>query len=183
MGEEMPTKESSLKNPRSKFLQQNQQNEAQNATPERKLVITSEEWCQMSDYSNTMVASMKLPPLIPSWINDGLVIVPTLSEYGEKAQYQLEVFSDHPLQVEPIAEEKARTLAGEWTEGTAGGSHMSKTYKKNPRFHLRLLGSSRTKVKITLSRPTAEWKDQVRKDTVGCMLGFYLVPGPTPDRR
>ena len=118
---------------RSKFLQQNQQNEAQNATPERKLVITSEEWCQMSDYSNTMVASMKLPPLIPSWINDGLVIVPTLSEYGEKAQYQLEVFSDHPLQVEPIAEEKARTLAGEWTEGTAGGSHMSKTYKKNPR--------------------------------------------------
>ena len=38
-------------------------------------------------------------------------------------------------------------------------------------------------MKITLSRPTAEWKDQMRKDTVGCMLGFYLVPGPTPDRR
>ena len=117
---------------RSKFLQQNQQSEAENATPARKLAI-SDEWCQMSDYSNTMVASMKLPPLLPSWINDGLVLVPTLSEYAAKGQYQLEVHSDSPLVVEPTPEAKACTLAGEWVEATAGGSHMAKTYKKNPR--------------------------------------------------
>ena len=87
----------------------------------------------MSDYSNTMVASMKLPPLLPSWINDGLVLVPTLSEYAAKGQYQLEVHSDSPLVVEPTPEAKACTLAGEWVEATAGGSHMAKTYKKNPR--------------------------------------------------
>ena len=48
------------------------------------------------------------------------------------------------------------------------------------RYHLRLLGQARTKVKITLSRPAGDWKEQMRKDTVGCMLGFYLVPGPSP---
>ena len=51
------------------------------------------------------------------------------------------------------------------------------------RYHLRLLGPARTKVKITLSRPAGDWKEQMRKDTVGCMLGFYVVPGPSPDRR
>jgi hypothetical protein len=163
--------------------------------PERKMVVSSKEWHLTSDYSNRAVAMLKLPTLSPSFCPDGLVVVPTLSEVGCRGSFSVEVLSDCPgLKLEPMPAGRATVLSGQWSGGdngggggngsTAGGNHMHRaTWKKNPHFHLRLLSlSGRTKVKITLSRPAAAWKQQTSKDSLGCMLGFYVCKGPVPVR-
>ena len=183
LGEEMPTKESSLKNPRSHFLQQNQ-DASEVEMPDRKMVIDAKEWYQTTDYKRSDVAMLMLPNVSVNSAPHGLLLIPTLSEIGAKGQFVLEVHSDYPVVVESLPDTKSRTLAGEWTESNSGGSHMHQCWKKNPLYHLRLLGNKRSKVKISLSRPAgnASWKAQTGKDSVGSMIGFYLVQGPAPAR-
>ena len=96
-------------------------------------------------------------------------------------------------------------IAGEWSEATAGGSHLnSLTFKKNPKFVLKLRrygqgrkssldgrerdrdqrhsisgmddmnSSDPMKTRITVSRVGTNWKSLMKKDTVGCMIGFYI---------
>ena len=94
----------------------------------------------------------------------------------------LEVHSDHDVKVEEMPESTSKTVAGEWLDPTAGGSHLHvQTFKKNPRYALKFLAPHRAKVRISLSRPEDEWKNKCTKDMVGCMLGFYLFHGPNPD--
>ena len=122
----------------------------------------------------------------------------------------LEVHSDQPTHLVALPDNKSRTVAGDWGEGSSGGSHMHPSWKKNPRYHLRcvdlfelsnrviivtiecemtwlppyprLLGDQTQNVKITLSRPDVTWNGQLLKDSIGSMMGFYVVQGPRAAR-
>jgi Calpain large subunit, domain III len=115
----------------------------------------------------------------------------------------MEVFSSEPVKLNQLSESNSRIIAGEWTETTAGGSHLNTlSFKKNPRFTLKLrkFGQGRrssmdsrsdrspyhpppvvdlnpqepVKCRITVTRVGLNWKAAMKKDTVGCMVGFYL---------
>ena len=154
---------------------------------ERKVVVSAHEWHLSTDYGNRAVASLRLPPLTASFCPDGLVVVPSLAAGGAAGQFRLEVHSDCAgLRLEPLADGRAKTLAAEWGPQTAGGSHMHRaSWKKNPRFHLKLLpppGTGSARVKVTLSRPPGPWRPQLAKDQLGCMLGVYICKGPVAVR-
>jgi len=102
---------------------------------------------------------------------------------GTPGTFSLEVHSDTPgLRLDAMPAGRSKTIAGEWIQATAGGSHINTgTWKRNPRFHLKVLGG-RTKLKITLTRPASVWKSQVNKDSLGCMIGFYVCKGPITNR-
>ncbi|CAN0583706.1 unnamed protein product, partial [Ectocarpus sp. 12 AP-2014] len=86
------------------------------------------------------------------------------------------------LKVEELPETTSRTIAAEWGTQTAGGSHIHPDWKKNPCFHLKLRTTGPTKVRISLSRPEKDWKNKCIRDSVGCMMGFYLMSGSKPNR-
>jgi len=198
LGEPLPTKESSLKHKSHAQVLMEERAPSLEASPEgggasvpgelpreRKMTVSAKEWHLGSDYSNRAVATLSLPPLTRSFAPDGLVVVPSLSSSGEIGRFSLEVHSDCPgIRIEPLAEGRAKTISSAWTKESAGGNHMQKqTWKKNPKFHLRLAaGVERATVKVTLSRPTGPWKPNVTKDSLGCMLGLYLCKGPNAQR-
>ena len=121
---------------------------------------------------------------------------------GVKGHFEMEVFSSEPVKLNQLSESNSRIIAGEWTETTAGGSHLNTlSFKKNPRFTLKLrkAGQGRrssmdsrsdrspynpppvdlnpqepVKTRITVTRVGLNWKAAMKKDTVGCMVGFYL---------
>ena len=120
---------------------------------------------------------MLLPGLVRARFPNGLVISPCLSDAGAAGSYVLEVHSDSPVTLQDVSESKSKTLAGEWVEQNAGGSHLHASCKQNPKYKLAFepgATSSKAKVKIVLSRPENEWKSS---DTVGAMMGFYLNKG------
>ena len=70
-------------------------------------------------------------------------------------------------------------LPGEWTDTSAQGCHLNgPNWKRNPRYQLRLESDRPSvKCKITLTRPEDLWKGPCGKDSVGNMMGFYLMSG------
>jgi len=191
LGEKLPSKESSLRH--APLLQQLAEANAAAGDPghgarlplERKSVMSAQEWHLMTDFGNRVVCALKLPPLSASFCPDGLLVVPSLAEAGSEGRFSVEVFSDcEGLRLEPLPDGRAKALSASWDEPSAGGNHMQRgTWKKNPRFHLKLHGADGpVRVKITLSRPPGPWKALVAKDSLGCMLGFYVCRGPNPAR-
>jgi hypothetical protein len=67
---------------------------------------------------------------------------------------------------------------GDWSDTTAGGSHLTPTWKKNPKYILKFHYPVNTidpcRIRITLAKYGPHWKNMVKKDTVGCMIGFYI---------
>jgi hypothetical protein len=87
-------------------------------------------------------------------------------------QYVLELHADGPTRIEAISPTKSKTLAGEWTQRNAGGSHLQPSWSTNPVYRLRFADpTARPRVRIDLTRPPEHWK---AKDMVGAMMGFYL---------
>lgn len=37
-------------------------------------------------------------------------------------------------------------------------------------------------MRISVSRPEKDWKNKCIRDSVGCMMGFYLMAGSKPNR-
>ena len=99
---------------------------------------------------------------------------------GAKAGFELEVYSSEKVTLTSLPEAYTRSLAGEWNEHSAGGSHICVSWKKNPKFILRFHNPVTTEApvrcRITLARIGANnhWYLMSRKDTVGCMIGFYI---------
>jgi len=181
LGETLPSKESSLRSASSRpHAVQNQETVPE--MPARQLVVSADEWSQSSDYGDKEVATTLLENLNPEWMQHGLLIVPTLSKDGRGGNFTLEAHSDVPVLMEELPESRSMTVAGEWVEGNAVGSHLYPDWKRNPKYQLRLLSDRPAKIKITVTRPDAVWKAQCRKDTVGCMMGFYLMAGAKPNR-
>jgi hypothetical protein len=99
-----------------------------------------------------------------------------MSERGLKGGFTLEVHTDYPVKVEELPEATSKTLSGEWGDGTSGGNHLNGAdWKKNPKYLLNLNNSDDSNVKITLSRNGKSWAKDCTKDSIGCMIGFYIM--------
>mgnify|MGYP006079190507 CR=1 FL=1 len=131
-----------------------------------------------TSYSAKGEAAVYYPRLPRSWMGNGLIVVPSLSEKGVKGSYELFVNSSEPVKIKQLPDSYYRSIAGEWTESTAGGNHLSALWKKNPRYVLKFRnankGSAPARMRIVLSKHGDRWARMNRKDTVGCMVGFYI---------
>jgi hypothetical protein len=145
----------------------------------RKLHADSAGYNMITSFSSKHEASVFYPKLPRAWLPDGFIVVPCMSERGIRCDYELEVYSSEPYTVNMLPETFSRSIAGEWTEPTAGGSHIfPATWKKNPKYSLRFHNPVSTdgpaRFRITLARHGPNWKAACKKDTVGNMIGFYI---------
>jgi hypothetical protein len=119
-------------------------------------------------------------PKVPrSWIPNGLLIVPCLGEKNVKGSFDLEIYASEKIYLNPLPETYSRTIAGDWVDNACGGSHLNPvTWKKNPKFTLKFHYPVHTEepahVRLTLARVGTNWRSMSRRDTVGCMIGFYI---------
>jgi hypothetical protein len=102
-GEPVKTKESSLKTGKAGGTGTQpgataKPEEAQEE-PIRKLQVSTNEFCQQSDYSSDKEATTLLVNITQEWAANGILVVPSLSAHGEQGSYRLEVHSDHELDV------------------------------------------------------------------------------------
>lgn len=145
----------------------------------RKLTIDESSYHLASTFSSKMETCVYFPKLPRAWVPNGLLIVPSLSEKGVKGAFDLEVYCSERVYLNQLPETYSRTIAGEWTEQNSGGSHLShQTWKKNPKFTLKFHYPVNTedpcRVRITLARHGPLWRTMSKRDTVGCMIGFYI---------
>ncbi|GMI02847.1 hypothetical protein TrLO_g14068 [Triparma laevis f. longispina] len=205
LGVRLPTKESSLKAQRRKMAAAQKAAEegdedgdeihdslgtgptdnktvSTGSITDRKMTINKEEWSISTDYTSKDVTSIFMKKVDVETLSDGLLIVPTLSEKGAKGGFTLEIHTDYPVKVNELPEARSKTLTGEWTETTAGGSHLNPDWKKNPKYQLKLHSSEAANVKIMLSRNESSWSKECTKDSIGAMMGFYIMLGDKPNR-
>ena len=191
-GEIMATKESTLKrgestrNSTGQFPPSSAPAATQNMTGAqkedlktilRKTTMDKETFFVETTCTSKNETTVFFPKLPRSWMPHGVIIVPFLSEKNVKANYELEIYCSETFKLTHIPDSYSRCLAGEWKEGSAGGSHLLPTWKKNPRYNLKIRNSSygaATNVRISLCRFGNKWRAQCKKDTVGCMIGFYV---------
>ena len=115
------------------------------------------------------------------------LVVPSLSEQDIPGKFDLTIFSSSQVQMVKLEDSKNVAHAAEWNEeaGTAGGCHLyDKKFEKNnqictwinnPQFLLQFPEQIPVKCKITLNRPEKIWKKRLAKNTVGCMMGIYVL--------
>lgn len=152
----------------------------------RKLSIDPLYFSEITTYSHRTEACMYFPRVPRSWMPDGLLIIPSLSEKGARGSFDLEVYASKPTVLQQIKDQRCKSVAGDWVEGLAGGSHVCPTWKRNPRYDLSLkyplnrgatAGSSNTKscaVRISLTKSGSSWRSMCRSEAVACMIGFYV---------
>lgn len=178
LGQFIASKPSSLKKKKIVSEDQNPSASESGKTILRKISLPSDSYCQMSSFTNKLDACLYYPRLPRSWIGNGLIIVPCMSEKGLKGQYDLEVYSSEPVILKMLPDSYSRSIAGEWSPPQDGGNHLSPRWKQNPKYSLKFRNSSKgnppARVRITLSKHGDRWDKMSRKDTVGCMIGFYI---------
>jgi hypothetical protein len=144
----------------------------------RKISVGSEPYYLCTSFTSKSEAVIYYPKMPRAWAPNGLIIVPCLNEKGIKGSFDVEVFSSEPVNLNQLPDAVSRSVAGEWTEATAGGNHLAATWKKNPKFVLKIRNPSRSTapvpMRISLARVGSNWRAMHRKDTVGCMIGFYI---------
>lgn len=181
LGEPIPSKMSSLK--KNQDLEADELiHRAAHETPKtilRKLSVEPSSYHLSTSFTSKQEACVFFPKLPRSWIPNGLMVVPCLSEKSVKGGFELEVFCSETVYVNPLPETYSRTVAGDWAEASAGGSRLfPSSFKKNPkftlRFHYPVNSEEPARVRITVARHGANWKAMCKKDTVGCMIGFYI---------
>lgn len=150
----------------------------------RKLSLDPLFFSETTTYTHKHEACMYFPRVPRSWMPEGLLVIPSLSEKGARGTFDLEVFSSKPIVLQQIKDQRCKSLAGDWVEGAAGGSHICSSWKRNPRFELSLKyplnrGSSggppkSCPVRIALSKAGSTWRSMSKADAVACMIGFYV---------
>lgn len=157
----------------------------------KKITLNPLYFYSVTTFCNKIESSIYLPTIPFSWIPDGLIIVPCLSEKHMRGSYELEVYSNIQVTLTQLPDTKSKSIAGEWSDGLCGGSHLCPaTTKKNPRFELIIKQAPGNKmnmpqsqlqqqmnkcnIRITLSKCGKIWKTLSRHDAVGCMIGFYI---------
>jgi len=146
MGELLPNKESSLKKKPTLTEESAAPTKGETGkTVLRKVAITPETYYVQSTFSNKTEATIYFPKIPRAWMPNGLIIVPCLTDKNVKGTYELEIYASETVLLNQLPDPYSRTIAGEWVEASAGGSHLSAT-----------------------------WKTGCKKDTLGCMIGFYI---------
>jgi len=148
--------------------------------PVRKMQVLPTDWVRESSYANEEVACLFLS-LTPQ--QGPIVIIPSLSEENIGGHFTLSVYADRPLKDAMMLNEKQNAvLSGSWAAETAGGCHLhappfehKNSWSRNPKFSLTT--PTRMTCKITLARCEKPWRSQVAKDSVGCMMGLYVMQG------
>lgn len=180
MGEVLPSKESSLKRPLGGTMGSTAGAGAAEPPkpkeqPKRKLDITSDEYSLSSYFTSAKVATtlLKVPP---DWLQDGLLVHPCMKLVGREGDFTLQLFSETKLMMQELAAGRTRTVTGSWSDKNAVGCHLHAEWKRNPAFVVKNLGPpGPVEAKITLTRPEERWRSAARADSVGCMIGFYIV--------
>jgi hypothetical protein len=194
-------KPSSLKKPTAaeKLQQKIQQSKLGEGSvdklPDRKISLDPLYFHASTTFCSRHEACMYLPKAPRSWMPDGLIIIPYLSERGARGTFDIEIYSSGNVVLEQLPGQLCHSLGGDWNENCAGGSHLCTTFKKNPHFYLDLFppkprpttnGSPSRQaiqptveeqscnVRIALARCGASWRSLCRTDAVGCMIGFYV---------
>jgi len=131
-----------------------------------------------STFSHKNEACIYFPKVPRSWMPNGLIVVPCLSNHGIKGSFELEVYSSEKISLNQLPDAYSRSLAGEWTEASAGGSHLGPSMKKNPKFGLKFKVTNKSKepsrVRIAVTRHGMNWRSMCKLDALGCMIGFYI---------
>eukprot|EP00605_Chrysophyceae_sp_TOSAG23-4_P001308 GSChrysophyteH1.ASY1.ANO1.1422.1 assembled CDS len=131
-----------------------------------------------SSFSHKSESVIYYPRLPRSWVGNGLIIIPSLSEKGVKGSYELEINCSEPVRVRQLPDAVARTIAGEWRDNECGGNHLGPSWKRNPKYALKFRninkGNAPARMRFTLFKHGEKWKSMSKKDTVGCMIGFYI---------
>ena len=147
----------------------------------RKYSVVNDQHVFETSYSSRQEACIFVSKISRSLIPQGLIIIPSLRDKGVKGTFDLEIYSSETLILKQLPDTFNKSIASEWTDHTAYGSHVNPNWKKNPRFafHFRhtsksLTASSRIPLRITLGRYGQSWKSLMKRDTVGCMIGFYI---------
>jgi len=178
LGEPIPPKASSLKKKHDPDLEMMRQAQMPVKTVLRTLHLDQAEYQLATSFTGKTESCVFYPKLPRAWLPNGLIISPCMNEKGARANYELEIFASEKIMLSQLPETYSRSMAGDWNEATAGGSHICPSFKKNPRFLLRFHNPVNTdapaRLRITLARTGANWRTMARKDTVGCMIGFYI---------
>lgn len=194
LGQALPSKESSLKKEKqSRYVLETTIAESQAATGDetnisnpttqkqivkRVTLATDTQYFQTSGSSDCRNETCLYFPDFPrQLLNDGLMIIPSLSGKGSKGHASIEVYCSEQLRLQQLSDKKLKILAGEWDEKCAMGSHINGLWKKNPKFTLRFKPRSNPteKFRICLNKFGDEhWKKVNRKDHIGSMIGFYI---------
>jgi hypothetical protein len=137
---------------------------------ERKLHVLPNEWFQESAYlhEESVCLFFKLDQMKGPYL-----LIPSLSEANKYSQFNLTIYSNHPVQLTKLDEEQNVVLTGEWAEGTAGGSHIydkefeqklsNITWGTNPKFLLKFSSEDPIRAKISLTRPERHWAKTIAK--------------------
>jgi hypothetical protein len=162
-----------------------EQKNTQDGKITRKIALDPLFFSESTTFSHKSEACMFFPRIPRTWMPDGLLIIPSLSEKGARGTYDIEVYASKPVVLQQIKDQRCKSVAGEWAEGSAGGSHVCPTWKRNPCFDLNLKyplsrgGSNGTSsqscpVRISLSKSGSSWRSMSKADAVACMVGFYV---------
>lgn len=124
--------------------------------------------------------------------------VPSTVRPGIAGTFTLSCYSDGPVSLRKLADERRSVMTGEWTEESAGGSHLNDSWPRNPCFFLHIPPPCAFKPSITVklsltpissnaaprssSRPKSAWAARQRKDALGSMIGLYIFKVPAGAR-
>lgn len=126
-----------------------------------------------------------------------IVAVPSTVRPGIVGSFTLSCYSDGPVALRKLADERRSVMTGEWTEESAGGSHLNDSWARNPYFFLDIPPPCAFKplitVKLSLTpitsdasrtslRPKSAWASRQRKDALGSMIGVYIFKVPAGSR-
>jgi len=180
LGEFIASKPSSLKK-RNTFVEENAKSTSSGTgkTVLRKASLSQPvSYYIKSTYSHKTEAVVYYPRLPRSWVGNGIIVTPSLSEKGVKGSYELEINSSEPIKVRLLPDAYSRNVAGEWRDGECGGNHLNPNWKKNPRYSVKFRslnkGNAPARTRIKVSKHGEKWKTGSKKETVGNMIGFYI---------
>jgi len=153
----------------------------------RKLQILPADWQKETPYQDdsTSILVNVNPSMGP------LVVVPTLSD-ELTGNAQIIVYSDKELhQAQRLPEVYHPVIPMAWTPENAGGCHIycapfeppkTSTWPNNPKIFLSFKNEEGgptpgrpANTVLKMARCERQWRNEIAKDPVGCMLGFYVL--------
>ena len=91
-----------------------------NRTVLRKTTLDNETFYIETTAISKSESTIYFPRLPRSWMPNGLMLIPYLSEKNAKAHYEIEIHCNIAIKIIHLPESYSRSIAGEWKEHFAG---------------------------------------------------------------